>query len=363
MQVIIDKLLLFAGGCILLFFLPVTVESVASMLAALTLSSLGSFMEYRRVSLLFALLFTASALFFPLCCLYLPLLYYDVFFSSPPGWWALCLLGPAVQHEKLSPLYLGLLALLLLTALLLKKRTQSEQELKKESLRTRDAGRELSLLLERKNRDLMEKQDYEIRLATLNERNRIAREIHDSVGHMLSRSILQTGALLAVNRDEMVNEHLLGLKDTLSQAMDSIRESVHDLHDDSVDLSVQITALLQEFTFCPVSLDYDMESDVEKDVKYCFLAVVKEALNNIMKHSNATKASITLREHPALYQLIIRDNGTTAAQPKQSDGLGLRNMAERVEALQGHFHVTFQDGVTLFLSIPKEVRHANPNRG
>ena len=68
----------------------------------------------------------------------------------------------------------------------------------------------------------------------------------------------------------------------------------------------------------------------------------------------------TLREHPALYQLIIRDNGTTASQPRQSDGLGLRNMAERVEALGGHFHVTFQDGVTLFLSIPKEVRHANP---
>ena len=200
MQVIMDKLVLFAGGCILLFSLPVTVESVASMLAALTFSSLGSFMEYRRVSLFFALLFTAGTLFFPLCCLFLPLLYYDVFFSSPPGWWALCLLGPAIQHTKLSPLYLGLLALLLLTALLLKQRTQSEQTLKKEALRTRDAGRELNLLLEQKNRDLMEKQDYEIRLATLNERNRIAREIHDSVGHMLSRSILQTGALLAINR-------------------------------------------------------------------------------------------------------------------------------------------------------------------
>ena len=209
----------------------------------------------------------------------------------------------------------------------------------------------------------MEKQDYEIRLATLNERNRIAREIHDSVGHMLSRSILQTGALLAINRDDRVNEHLLGLKDTLSQAMDSIRESVHDLHDDSVDLSVQITALIKKFAFCPVTLDYDMESDVVKEVKYCFLAVVKEALNNIMKHSNATKASITLREHPALYQLIIRDNGTTASQPRQSDGLGLHNMAERVEALGGHFRVTFQDGVTLFLSIPKEVRHGNPDRG
>ena len=45
-------------------------------------------------------------------------------------------------------------------------------------------------------------QDYEIYLATLKERNRIAREIHDNVGHMLTRSILQLGALSVINKDE-----------------------------------------------------------------------------------------------------------------------------------------------------------------
>ena len=48
----------------------------------------------------------------------------------------------------------------------------------------------------------MEKQDTEIYLATLKERNRIAREIHDNVGHMLSRSILMVGALKTVNQAE-----------------------------------------------------------------------------------------------------------------------------------------------------------------
>lgn len=47
-------------------------------------------------------------------------------------------------------------------------------------------------------------QDYEIYLATLKERNRIAREIHDNVGHMLTRSILQLGALSVINKDETV---------------------------------------------------------------------------------------------------------------------------------------------------------------
>lgn len=50
----------------------------------------------------------------------------------------------------------------------------------------RDTTKEIAMQLKQQNRDLMEKQDYEINIATLNERNRIAREIHDNVGHLLS---------------------------------------------------------------------------------------------------------------------------------------------------------------------------------
>ncbi len=53
-----------------------------------------------------------------------------------------------------------------------------------------DSSEERTLLLSQKNKALQEKQDYEIYNATLKERNRIAREIHDNVGHVLSRSIL-----------------------------------------------------------------------------------------------------------------------------------------------------------------------------
>ena len=58
------------------------------------------------------------------------------------------------------------------------------------------------------------RQDYEINLATLNERNRIARDIHDNVGHLLTRSILQIGALLTIYKDNTIKEGLNSIKDT-----------------------------------------------------------------------------------------------------------------------------------------------------
>ena len=62
-----------------------------------------------------------------------------------------------------------------------------------------------------KKQEPMEKQDYEIYLATLRERNRIAREIHDNVGHMLSRSILQMGALITIHKEEPLHGQLAGV--------------------------------------------------------------------------------------------------------------------------------------------------------
>ena len=162
----------------------------------------------------------------------------------------------------------------------------------------------------KKNRMLAEKQDYEIYAATLKERNRIAREIHDNVGHLLSRSILITGAAKAINASDALSPVLDDLDHSLNQAMTSIRTSVHDLHDESLNLKEAAESLTSDFTFCPVTLNYDMGFEVPREIKYCFISIVKEALSNVARHSNATLVQITMREHPALYQLCIEDNGT-----------------------------------------------------
>lgn len=71
-------------------------------------------------------------------------------------------------------------------AVLFQRRTTELERLEAEYKKTRDDSKELTLMLEQKNRNLLEKQDAEVYMATLKERNRIAREIHDNVGHMLS---------------------------------------------------------------------------------------------------------------------------------------------------------------------------------
>lgn len=248
-------------------------------------------------------------------------------------------------------------------AVVLAIRTGKQERLEDEMIRMRDTSTELNLALEEKNRNLIAQQDNEIYLATLKERNRIAREIHDNVGHMLSRSILQVGALQTVyKKEEPLREQLCSVNDTLNQAMTSIRESVHDLHDDSIDLEQAMSEIIKPMRESyRITLDYDMGKEVPRNIKYCFLTATREAMSNIVKHSNAKEICITLREHPVLFQLKIEDDGTKEGTflpagevLTSSHGMGLSNMRSRVETLNGTFRVSTEDGFRIFISIPKE---------
>ena len=89
--------------------------------------------------------------------------------------------------------------------------------------------------------------------------------------------------------------------------------------------------------------------------KYSILFIVKEALSNVMKHSNATLVSITVSELPGIYQIIIHDNGTTSQGNRHdSSGMGLQSMIERVNTLGGNFYTDTRDGFKIFISLPKE---------
>lgn len=245
----------------------------------------------------------------------------------------------------------------LLAAAMLSKNTTVFEQLEALYKQTRDDSAERNLLLAEKNRSLLEKQDYQIYTATLKERNRIAREIHDNVGHLLSRSILMVGALRLVSRESASKESLSTLEATLDSAMDCIRKSVHGLHDESIDLETAVKNLLKDFSFCPVSFHFDMGRNVPRDVKYSFISITKEALSNAIKHSSATHIDILMREHPALYQLSIEDNGTVPIHKKMEHlgcGIGLTNMEDRVNALNGHIQILTEKGFKIFITIPKE---------
>lgn len=152
--------------------------------------------------------------------------------------------------------------------------------------------------------------------------------------------------------------------------MNNIRESVHDLHDDSVDLKQALLEATREMKqHYHLELEYDMSQNVPRKVKYCFIAAVKEAMSNIVKYSNGDRIEIVLREHPALYQMTIEDNGTDEEKQKKATeqmreekddlksaagGMGLSNMRERVESLGGSIHVNYEKGFKIFISIRKK---------
>ena len=123
-------------------------------------------------------------------------------------------------------------------------------------------------------------------MATLQERNRIAREIHDNVGHMLTRALLQTGALAVCVKEEPLKASVAALQETLDSAMTSIRSSVHKLHDDAIPLEKSVQDCLQPLKdIYHITLTYDISEQIPSIVKLCLLGVLKESLSNVVKNS------------------------------------------------------------------------------
>ena len=244
--------------------------------------------------------------------------------------------------------------LLYLISIHLKVKSSNFHELSVLHYRSKHELQDTAHSLAQKNKVLLEKQNSEIRIATLNERNRIAREIHDNVGHMLSRCLLQIGALMVISKkDEVLYNGLDQIKETLTNAMNSIRSSVHDLHDESLDLKTELTKLVDGFSFCHINFHYDISSHLSNEIKYSFIAIVKEALANVIKHSHATEVEVTLNEHPAFYQLIIKDNDLSTTHVS-STGIGLYNMQQRISSLNGQFSIDTTKGFKIFITAPKK---------
>ena len=145
------------------------------------------------------------------------------------------------------------------------------------------------------------------------------------------------------------------MKDTLDTAMNNIRESVHDLKDDALDLEYMVNDIIKEYKMLEIEFDYDMGNYLSKEIKYCFVAIVKEALTNTVKHSDGNKVSIVMREHPALYQMYIHDNGAAKVINADKTGIGLENMRERVAAFNGNVRFSNENGFKIFISIPKDL--------
>ena len=349
-----------ASGC------AVDAGLVAALCVAVALSALAEAARgprVRRLGTAAALAIVAAALAAPRLVLFAPLSLYDVARGARRGnAWPLAAASALLAVAAFAHVRAALVGILALVAILLSWRTSQLEREQERMRRTRDELQERSLGLEEKNRDLLSRREYEVELATLAERARIAREIHDNVGHQLTRASLQAEALRVVHAGEPgIAADFADVKRTVDEALDMVRSSVHDLRDDSVDLGVQMRKVASSLSGnapLDVALDISCEQ-VPANVSACFLAVLRESLSNVARHSGATRVDVRCLEHPSFYQLVVEDNGGKKgdrAPEAASDGMGLSSMRERVEALGGSFAAgpAEDGGWRVFASVPKQ---------
>ena len=358
---IIDKLVLLALSSAFCFLSFNSTYSIVYFLLVVIFTCISTSTEKKQIKVGIFILYLIISAFYPVLLYYLPILVYDIFTVELQSIIVFAIIPFFVNFDFYYNNKLFIFCVMVVTGLLVKYKSEKENTLINDYNHLRDDTKELELILEKQNQTLLENQDIEITAAMLSERNRISKEIHDNIGHLLSRSLLQIGALLTITKEDITKETLTGLRDSISDGMDSIRSSIHNLHDESIDLYNAIHKLTSDFSFCHVHFQYDLTSQPDAKIKSCLINIVKESLNNVMKHSNATNVSIKLLEHPAMYQLIIADNGTLSSaakwylsQNKTGDGMGLQSMADRIKSFQGNFNIITDNGFEIFITIPKK---------
>jgi len=177
-------------------------------------------------------------------------------------------------------------------------------------------------------------------LAIAEERNRLARELHDGVGGILSSLIIQTEFLLTLCKGQtQVEEELLELKSSAEEAIDDVRRALCMMRDE-FDLVPQLHNACTTFTArskLPVALEISGDPPgLTEDQQLNIFRILQESLNNVMQHAQATSANVDVFFSDVGLAMTIRDNGQ-GFDPEKTPKLhyGLVNMQERAHKMGG----------------------------
>ncbi len=205
-------------------------------------------------------------------------------------------------------------------------------------------------------------QDYTVRHqreSIMNERNRISREIHDSVGYMLTNLIAvldYTRELIIAGKDQAL-EKLDSGREQAREALAEVRRAVRALRPPIEVSHLQaISALITAFsevTKIEVSVHMsDLPDSLTEEIDWLIYRVIQEALTNTFRHGQANHVFINVHQKNKLISITVRDNGLGTSNIKL--GCGLTGIQERVKDLGGRFAVESapSQGFTIKILIP-----------
>ena len=208
------------------------------------------------------------------------------------------------------------------------------------------------------NKELQTAQQLLTEASKQNERTRIARDLHDLLGHHLTALLinLQVAGHLSQGDAKTKIDECHSLAKLL---MSDVRESVSSLRENSdLDFESLVKLLIENLPRLKVHAAIDTRIPLDNlDLAKTLLSCIQEASTNSLKHSNATEFWITLQQHENILTLEIYDNG----QIKQNyiEGHGIKGMRERVLELNGEFTVLIKNKrLHLLIEIPLQ-KNAN----
>ncbi|WP_173074231.1 sensor histidine kinase [Tenuifilum thalassicum] len=204
----------------------------------------------------------------------------------------------------------------------------------------------------------------EILKAKEKERRKIAFEIHDELGQLLSALKLEQTMLLQRVRTPSTKESLKGMLAMTGECINTVRRLSSELHPSIIDhlgLFPAVEWLVNNFTKrvnanIKLTLPQQKSFTFSSTDKIFIFRVVQEALNNIMKHAQAKNVSISVLPFKQSLKLIISDDGVgfDTTQKKKKHSLGLLGMRERVNAMGGQIEIVSEPlkGTTISCTIP-----------
>jgi two-component system sensor histidine kinase DesK len=187
-------------------------------------------------------------------------------------------------------------------------------------------------------------------LAKVAERERIARDLHDLLGHTLSVIVLKSelASRLTSTDPARAAEEIRDVERISREALTQVRAAVRGYRSAGFDSELRIA--LQALEAAGIQVETQVEppplSPAQETV---FAMALREAVTNVVRHAHATVCRLTLRQAGRFCEMVIADNGLGGAL---DEGSGLSGMRERVEALGGALHRDGSHGTELRIRVP-----------
>jgi two-component system sensor histidine kinase DesK len=212
------------------------------------------------------------------------------------------------------------------------------------------AGNLVGAVRKAANQRLLLAQEQIGHLAKLAERERIARDMHDVLGHTLSVVVLKSelaGKLIGTDK-ERARQEIAEVEQISRQALSEVREAIRGYRTEGI--AAEIASARRTLDAAGVSLEWQPQS-VKLDPAHesVLSLVLREAVTNILRHAGATRCRLELAADGRETRMTLHDNGRGAGE---YIGNGVRGMRERIEALGGRLRIDSRQGTRLTVELP-----------